>query len=116
MSVTYRTRDLYSIAAQEDRCSPRMQMSIPASLRPSGSKGFQTVINDLSISGFSATSVSRMHIGTHCWLTIPGLESLQADVIWWDNSLVGCAFSQLLSPIIHDNILARWQGSGGMYR
>ena len=25
-------------------------------------------------------------------------------------SLTGCAFEQLLSPIVHDNILARWRG------
>jgi hypothetical protein len=32
-------------------------------------------------------------------------------VVWWDNSLAGCAFDKLLSPIVHDNILARWQAN-----
>jgi hypothetical protein len=40
---------------------------------------------------------------------------LQAEVIWWNNGLVGCAFNQLLSPIVHDNILARWRGDS-VYR
>ncbi len=46
---------------------------------------------------------------------LPGLEALQAEVVWWDNSLVGCAFGNLLSPIVHDNILTRWRGDQ-MYR
>lgn len=107
--------DRYAIAAQEDRSAPRTQVSIPASLRPSGSKGYQTVINDLSLSGFSAASLNRMHVGTICWLTIPGLESMQAQVIWWEDGQVGCAFDKLISPIVHDNILSRWHGDS-IYR
>jgi hypothetical protein len=106
------TRDRYMSAAQEDRCAPRTRISIPATLRMSGGRGFQTVVHDLSISGFCAAAINRIHTGTVCWLTLPGLESLQGEVIWWDNSLAGCAFDNLLSPIVHDNILARWRGDG----
>lgn len=104
--------DAYSKAAQEDRSAPRARMSIPAGLRPSGGKSYQTVVRDLSLSGFSATALNRLHKGTLVWLTLPGMESLQATVIWWDNGLVGCAFDRLLSPIIHDNLLTRWRGDG----
>jgi len=114
--MSFTTQDSYRLAAQEDRCAPRTRIAIPASLRPSGSKGFQTVVQDLSLSGFSAMAINRLHAGNLCWLTIPGLESLQAEVIWWNNGLVGCAFSQLLSPIVHDNLLARWSGNAGVYR
>ena len=100
----------YAIAAQEDRSAPRSRVTIPASLRASGGKAFQTSVNDLSLSGFSATSISRLHTGTLCWITLPGLEAMQAEVIWWEDAMVGCAFNQLLSPIILDNVLARWRG------
>lgn len=99
----------YEIAAQEDRSAPRTRIMIPAQLRASGMRSFQTVVNDLSLSGFSATAVNRMHVGSICWLTLPGLESLQARAVWWENGLAGCAFANLLSPIVHDNILARYQ-------
>lgn len=102
----------YEIAAQEDRCAPRTKIAIPAQLRVSGARAFQTVVNDLSLSGFSATSINRMHPGSVCWLTLPGLESLQAEVVWWENGMAGCAFTNLLSPIVHDNILARYRGDG----
>lgn len=105
------TYDSYEHAAQEDRCSPRTKLTIPAQLRASGGRAFQTVVHDLSISGFSAAAISRMHEGQICWITLPGLESLQAEVVWWDNSIVGCAFMELLSPIVHDNILERYSPS-----
>lgn len=104
----------YDIAAQEDRSAPRHKIAIPAQLRASGARAFQTVVNDLSLSGFSATSINRMHPGSVCWLTLPGLGSLQAEVVWWDNNLAGCAFATMLSPIVHDNVLARYR-SGGHY-
>ena len=112
MTPTYNPRDGYAVASQEDRSAPRTKMSIPASIRASGSKAYQTVVRDLSLSGFSATAINRLHPGTLCWITLPGLESMQAQVIWWENSLVGCAFQKLLSPIIYDNILAQWRGEG----
>jgi PilZ domain len=104
--------DLYSRAAQEDRCSPRTRLTIPATLRSSGGRAFQSVVHDLSISGFSAASINRMHEGQMCWLTLPGLEALPAEVVWWDNCIVGCGFSELLSPIVHDNILQRYSNVG----
>ncbi|GIX20250.1 MAG: hypothetical protein KatS3mg120_1926 [Erythrobacter sp.] len=110
-----RDLDPYSRAAQEDRCAPRTKLTIPATLRASGGRAFQSVVHDLSISGFSAAAINRMHEGQICWLTLPGLEALQAEVVWWDNCIVGCAFAELLSPIVHDNILQRYSNVG-VYR
>ncbi|MEO0462019.1 MAG: PilZ domain-containing protein [Pseudomonadota bacterium] len=104
-------RNMYRVAAQEDRCGPRTKLSIPATLRASGGRAFQTVLHDLSISGFSAASINRMHENQMCWLTIAGLEALQGEVVWWENCIVGCAFGELLSPIVHDNILQRYSHS-----
>jgi hypothetical protein len=110
----HHTLGRYDIAAQEDRSAVRTKLAIPAQLRASGARAFQTVVNDLSLSGFSATAITRMHPGAVCWLTLPGLESLQAEVVWWENNMCGCAFHSLLSPIVHDNILARYRGDGAV--
>lgn len=104
------TRDPYFTAAQEDRSAPRTRIAIPATLRVSGSRGFQTVVHDLSLSGYCAAAVNRLASGTVCWLTLPGLESLQGEIVWWNASLAGCAFDRMLSPIVLDNILTRWRG------
>lgn len=102
----------YAAAAQEDRSAHRVRISIPASLRPSGGKSFQTAVRDLSLSGFSTTAMAPIHPGTLCWLTLPGLEALPARVVWWDNGLVGGAFEKLISPIVLENVLERWEGKG----
>ncbi len=106
--MPHTTEDLYSRASQEDRCAPRTKLAIPGQLRASGGRAFQTEVQDLSISGFAAASLNRMHEGQICWLTLPGLQALQAQVVWWENRMVGCAFAELLSPLVHDNILARF--------
>lgn len=113
--MTVQSSGRYAIAAQEDRCAPRTKLTIPAQLRASGGRAFQTVVHDLSISGFSAAAINRMHPGQVCWITLPGLGALQAEVIWWDNCQVGCTFAELLSPIVHDNIVSKHR-SGGVYR
>lgn len=102
----------YEIAAQEDRCGQRAKLFIPGQLRASGGKAFRTLVSDLSISGFRASAINRMQPGQICWISLPSLESLQAKVIWWDKSLVGCAFAELLSPIVHDNLVSRYSGTG----
>ncbi|MGB3739421.1 MAG: PilZ domain-containing protein [Pontixanthobacter sp.] len=109
------TMQSYEYAAQEDRCSHRTKLAIPAQLRMSGGRAFQTVVHDLSISGFSASAISRVRPGQTCWITLPGLESLQAEAIWWEKSIVGCAFMELLSPIVHDNLLQQFKPSA-IYR
>ena len=115
MTSSFMLQDSYVRASQEDRCVPRCKIAIPAMLRMSGSKGVQTVIHDLSPAGFSAQAINRLHPHTICWLTLPGLESLQAEVMWWNNSVVGCAFMSMLNPIVHDTLIARWRRDG-VYR
>jgi hypothetical protein len=104
----------YAVASQEDRCADRSAVTIPSSLRPSGGRGFATTVLDLSLAGFSAACPDRMLVGTVCWLTLPGLEALQAEVVWWDNARVGCAFARLMSPIVHDNIVLRFRSGASV--
>jgi hypothetical protein len=99
---------LYETAAQEDRSAKRIRVQIPAMLRPSGGRGFHTVLRDISLSGFSVNSLSRMRSGMVCWLSLPGLEALQSEVVWWEGGVVGCAFANLMSQIVLDSLLDRW--------
>ena len=100
--------DRYAIAAQEDRCAPRTRLKIPASLRPSGDKGFATTVHDLSLGGFSCEALSKMRSGALCWLTLPGLTALQAEEIWNHGGMVGCAFANLINPAVFEKIVERY--------
>lgn len=99
--------DSYVRAAQEDRCGPRVTLNIPAMLRPSGANAFQTTLIDLSIGGFAAQAVTGVRAGSLCWLTVGPFKGLQAEVIWNDGQVVGCAFATLLNPAVFDAIVNR---------
>lgn len=97
----------YDVAAQEDRCAPRVRCKITAALRPSGERGFSVSVIDISVAGFSCEIVTGMKAGTLCWLTLPGLEGQQAEVIWNDGQVVGCAFDHLLNQAVLDLVIAQ---------
>ncbi len=96
----------YQIASAEDRCAPRINLHIPASLRPSGSTGFKVIVKNLSLAGFSAEALTGMKPGARVWLTLPSLAALQAEIVWNDGTMIGCAFSNLLNQSVLDAILA----------
>ncbi len=98
----------YEHAAQEDRSAPRVRLNIPASMRPSASPGFKVVVKDLSLSGVACEALTGMRAGTRVWLTLPGLAALQAEIMWNDGTMVGCAFTDLLNPAVLENVLARF--------
>ena len=90
----------------EDRCAPRSPVQIPASLRRSGAHAFSVVVRDLSIAGFACEAVTSLPKGEICWLTLPGLAGLQAEVVWNDGRIVGCSFASLMSQAVLDRLLA----------
>lgn len=99
--------DIYSLAAEEDRCAPRTKLRISARLRGSGDRPFLVEVTDLSTAGFGCEAVCGLRSGASCWLTLPGLEALPAEVIWNNGTQLGCAFSHLLSQQVLDHILKR---------
>lgn len=101
----------YHVASQEDRCGVRIPLRLGAKLRASGSPGFTVTVYDLSISGFCCDAVTGMRPGAVCWVTLPSLSSLQAEVIWNDGRRVGCAFDHVLNQAVLDRIVAVHGGS-----
>ncbi|MEI2724964.1 MAG: PilZ domain-containing protein [Verrucomicrobiota bacterium] len=92
----------YDSAALEDRCAPRIKIRIPAMLRQSGNTGFTVVVTDLSIAGFQCEALTGMPPGSRCWLALPGLSPIQAELVWNNGRAVGCAFSNILNEAVLD--------------
>ncbi|GAB5347411.1 PilZ domain-containing protein [Alteriqipengyuania sp. 357] len=113
-----KTQTSYANAAQESRCVPRTKIVIPAQLRISEGGTFKTVVHDLSIAGFSASSIGRLNAGRVCWLTLPGLQPIASRVVWWDRSIAGAAFDTLIEQRVLDDLLAKWESplGGGVTR
>ncbi len=95
----------YTQAAMEDRCAARSRVKIAAKLRPRGDTGFIVNVCDLSPAGFACEAITSMRPGRICWLTIPGYQGMQAEVVWNDGAIVGCAFSQFLNQAIFDRLV-----------
>ena len=98
----------YDDAALEDRSAPRITLSIPATLRPSGVTGFGVRVTNLSLTGFACEATTGMPVNARCWLSLPGLSPLQAEVVWNNSAMVGCAFSNVLNRSVLDAILDRF--------
>lgn len=108
MTLPTLSPDRYAAAAQEDRCAPRSKVNVEAVLRPSGGHKFAVTVKDLSLAGFAAEAVTGMRSGSLCWLTLPGFEGLQAEVVWNDGGMIGCSFAQLLNQGVLDLMLKRY--------
>jgi len=98
----------YAIASEEDRCAPRQRLAIPARMRFSCSSGFPVEVTDMSLAGFACDALSAAHPGTLCWLTLPGLGALEAEVVRHSNDGIGCAFKNLLNLAVLNHYVARY--------
>lgn len=101
--------DRYASVNHESRVSPRKRLAIPVKLRIEGAKDQQSRLRDLSLSGFSASAMYRVAIGSSCWLTLPDREAMPAQVIWCEHGLVGCAFDKSIGTVTYNAILERWE-------
>ena len=98
----------YEYATQEDRSAQRTRIAIPGYLRAVGSRRLVTTTRDISRSGYAAVAMTRMEPGTKCWLSLPDTPPLEAQVVWWEGGIVGCAFTQMLSTADLEQLIGRW--------
>ncbi len=107
MPLLTETQERYLAVSQEDRCAPRLKLRIPATLRASGGQAFNIMVTDLSIAGFACEAVSGMNKGSICWLTLPSMTGLEAEVEWNTGQYIGSSFRTLLNGAVLDYIIAR---------
>ncbi|MEJ6594567.1 PilZ domain-containing protein [Parasphingorhabdus sp.] len=98
----------YAVAHGEDRCAPRQPLRIPARMRFSCSSSFPAVVTDMSIAGFTCDALREAHPRTLCWLTLPGLGALEAEVVWYGKHGMGCAFKNLLNLAVLNHYAAKF--------
>lgn len=95
------------VPSMHDWSLPYRRLAMRAALRVGVDRSFQTRVTELSTSTFAAEAVSRLHPGTRCWLTLPGLAAKQAEVLGWQGSIVTCRFTEDLSPLILDTLIEK---------
>jgi PilZ domain len=98
-------------AAQKDRVSRRVVLTLEAQVRQSGGSFVSAPVLDLSTHGFRAETHFYLREGNDLWLRLPGLEARHARVAWVRGSLVGCSFEEPLHEAVLDLII-RKAGNG----
>jgi hypothetical protein len=97
-------------ADPQDRVSERVSIELGAGLRQRGAHGVSVQIMDLSTHGFRATTHLDLDRGADVWLRLPGLEAIQAKVVWVKGYIIGCAFERPLHPAVLEMIVSKSRG------
>ncbi|NJS15610.1 MAG: PilZ domain-containing protein [Sphingopyxis sp.] len=82
------------------RRSRRAAIKARARFREAGANPYEVEIDDLSATGFRMISYTRPRTGTHIWVTLPGLQSLEAIVRRSEGNNHGCEFTLPLHPSV----------------
>lgn len=75
-----------------------------ARFRETGSNPFEVELFDLSATGFRMVSFARPRVGTHIWVNLPGLQSLEAVIRRAEGNDFGCQFVNPLHPSVASHL------------
>ena len=95
-------------AGSEKRRAKREIVNANARFRETGASAFEVQLEDLSPLGFRMTTFARPGVGTHIWVQLPGLRSLEAVVRRANGNEHGCEFIQPLHPSVSDYLVRQW--------
>ena len=83
----------------------RDAVSIPAEIREKGAGKQKVSVIDLSRSGFRMHCIFLIPDDRTVFLTMEGLESLEARIAWHEDDYYGCEFKQRLHEAVYDHII-----------
>lgn len=84
----------------DSRRAFRASVTGRARFREMGCNPFEVELHDLSYTGFRMVTYGRPQLGTHIWVTLPGLQALEAVVRRADGNDFGCEFVSPLHPAV----------------
>jgi hypothetical protein len=90
---------------EDSRRQPRVPVVMIARLRDRASNKYDVRLLDLSVTGFRAEAHYSLDAGQIVWLTIPGMQGLEATVAWRRGTVIGCNFRNPLYPAVLDHIV-----------
>ena len=102
------------MTAEDDpdhRRQQRVDITTRALLRDRKSNKYTVTLLDLSLTGFRAEAHYGLDPDSIVWLTIPGLQGLEATIAWRKGAVIGCRFRQPLHPAVFDHIVRALRAS-----
>jgi len=89
------------------RRAERVPLRADIDFRRAGDHRYRVNILDLSPEGCRMELPVNVSPGDTIWISLPGLESIQADVCWVKEWMVGVEFSRPLYPSVFDLVRER---------
>ncbi|MES2339781.1 MAG: PilZ domain-containing protein [Pseudomonadota bacterium] len=89
----------------DNRATLRRSVALDARVRDRSASRFSIRVVDLSRTGFRAETAFQLRPGSIVWITLPGLQGLEAEVAWQRGEHVGAAFRQPLHPAVFEHIV-----------
>jgi hypothetical protein len=97
----------------EHRRTLRLDVHVGASLRePGSSMKFDVEVIDLSMTGFRFETSFTLKAGQKVFVTIPGVNTLEANVAWARGFIYGAQFERPLHGAVFDHIAAKYRKTG----
>lgn len=93
---------------EEKRRAPRRAVKAHARFRETGASAFEVELSDLSMLGFCMATFGRPAVGTHIWVQLPGLRSMEAVIRRTNGNDHGCEFIQPLHASVSDYLIREW--------
>lgn len=87
-----------------DRQYDRKNVTIDAHARAIGGSKSLVKVLDVSETGFRMETSFTFDLYKDIFLSIPGFQSLEANIIWHRGNLYGCTFLVPLHPAILDHV------------
>lgn len=89
------------------RRAERVSLRADIDFRRAGDHRYRVNILDLSPEGCRIESPITVSPGDTLWISLPGLESIQAEACWVKGWTVGVEFSRPLYPAVFDMVRDR---------
>lgn len=86
--------------ASQGRRAERAPVQARARFREPGFNPFDVELYDLSSTGFRMVTFARPAIGKNIWVSLPGLQPLEAVIRRADGNNHGCEFTHPLHPSV----------------
>lgn len=90
----------------ERRRTPRLAISLQASVRERGRGAFSVTMLDLSTNGCRIELMSDLEPGSWIWFKLPGLEARYSRVAWCRGCFAGIEFETPLHDAVVDCLVA----------
>ena len=97
--------------SSEPRRTERVQLRADIDFRRSGDHRYRVDILDFSPEGCRMEVPVTVSPGDTIWISLPGIESIQAEVCWVKEWTVGVEFSRPLYPSVFEMVRDRMKAA-----